>query len=284
MQNKSLFFLILASILWGTSGVGGRYLIDIYKISPITIGAYRIILASMILWLTKIKTKKAIVIKSRKDIVSFFAYGLFVFLYQLSYFTAVKIGPVSIASIITLCLAPLYVLMFQLLFKKERITLRLILSLLLCICGVVLLSHSDNNIKVSKITVLLSCVAAVSFGSNNLISKALTSKYDPTLLATISFTIASAFFIPFLKLSTVNLKVIMILLYLGAFSGYFAFTFFLKGIKGTNPLVASLVTIIEPLTTTILSVIIFQEHFGLLQVLGSLFIGFMLFIVFTDKN
>lgn len=284
MKNRALFNIIFASALWGTSGVGGRYLIDKYKIPAISIGSYRVVLACIFLWLTTIKTKRKLNIETKKDYGLLFIYGLLVATYQLTYFTAVKTGPVSIVSIITLCLAPLFVLLFQVILNREDINLRLVLSLFFCICGVILLSNTNGDIYFSKTTFILSCAAAVSYGSNNIICKELVLKYDYITVATLSFSIAAVFLSPFLKINVVNFEVIMVLLYLGVFSGYLASVLFLKGIKEVNPLVASILTIIEPLTTTLLSVIIFTEYFGLLQIIGSLFIIIMLLLVFTDKS
>ena len=92
MKNRALFNIIFASALWGTSGVGGRYLIDKYEIPAISIGSYRVVLACIFLWLTIIKTKRKLNIETKKDYGLLFIYGLLVATYELTYFYRGKNG------------------------------------------------------------------------------------------------------------------------------------------------------------------------------------------------
>ncbi|MTI79536.1 MAG: hypothetical protein FH758_01440 [Firmicutes bacterium] len=49
--NRSLILIALAAMLWGTAGISAKLLTSIYPLSPLTIGAWRLLIASPILLL-----------------------------------------------------------------------------------------------------------------------------------------------------------------------------------------------------------------------------------------
>jgi len=48
-MQRGILLILIAAVLWGTTGVSAQYINDIYPLSPLTIGAWRLIFASPVL-------------------------------------------------------------------------------------------------------------------------------------------------------------------------------------------------------------------------------------------
>ena len=121
MINKkrlSILTVILAATLWGSTGTV-QALIPEYK-EPLVIGAVRLYLAAIFLFLISIMFDKNLLSAIFKSPVLIAFSGLFMMLYNMTFFAAVLISGVGVGTAITIGSAPIWAILFELFIFKTR--------------------------------------------------------------------------------------------------------------------------------------------------------------------
>jgi uncharacterized membrane protein len=139
LPKQGILFIALAAILWGTVGVVVKSLYESTVLSPIIVGFYRLALSVPALLLAlSFLGKKAFQVK-RRDVPIIALLGAMLAIYQLCYFAAIPRVGVAIATLITLCSAPVIVALSSVIFLKERLGRNVITALVMAVVGTFLL-------------------------------------------------------------------------------------------------------------------------------------------------
>lgn len=121
---------------------------------------------------------------------------------------------------------------------------------------------------------LLALGAGVSYALHAVAAKGVLSRVAPLSLAAITFTLAAAFLSPALVSERAPLASLAanwpLLLYLGVGPTAVAYVLFTTGLGRVSATAAGIVSLIEPLTATLLGVMGFGESLGALGVIGAL--------------
>lgn len=286
-MNTALMLIVLSAILWGTAGISAKYLINMYSLSALTIGAMRLLIASpILLTMSKIQSKGKIKI-DRRHYVLFLIYGITVATYQIAYFTAVKNIMVSIATLIALCTAPIFVAILSRIFIKERMNTVVIIALIVSIIGTSMIIGIRGNQILANGNYwgyILALGAGLSYAVYTLCGKNLVVYYPSTKVISITFGLGALLMLPFVKIpGNLSWNAWVILLYLGVVPTAIAYIIFTTGLKKSTATKASIATLFEPLTSTTLSVLLIGEKFNLSQVLGAILLSStLLLLVFND--
>ena len=199
-------------------------------------------------------------------------------MYQLCYFAAIARVGVAVATLITLCTAPVIVAGLSFIFLGERLTRRLVAALALATLGTVLLTGLFDGVRVGGsggqvLGVLLALGSATGYAVVVLSSRALAGRYHPLEPLTGAFAVGALILLPFALLSglTARLEPLswLTLLYLGLVPTAFAYTLFITGMRTTPATAASIVTLLEPLTATLLAWLLFGERLGAAGFMGG---------------
>lgn len=185
---------------------------------------------------------------------------------------------IAIAVLLTLCLAPIIVALFSSWLLGEKLTPSLIIALGFALTGTALLvgvSAVDAIASINAlIGILLALTSAFAYAIVVLCSRALAGRCHPLQSLTISFSTAAVILLPFAFLNGLAITYPIIgwalLLYLGLVPTVFAYLLFLSAIRQTTATVASITTLLEPLTSTILAWWFFHEQLGLFGLWGGL--------------
>jgi len=282
--GSGLLFIILGAILWGTAGISAKYIISIYPLSPLTIGAWRLFVACPILFLFANSQEAKKQPLNKQHFTYFLIYSLSLAGYQLAYFSAVKLILVSVATLIAICTSPVFVAIFSRIFIKEKITLQVCTALILSIIGTALIidvNTLDLSLSYDNLFgYVLALVAGLSFAVVTLSSKKLVAVYSPIRINAISFALGAIFMLPFLPVPLdLPFKVWLLLFYLGIIPTALAYFFFTKGLKKTTATKAAIASLLEPLTSTILALTLIGEYLTTWQSLGAIFLLLSLVII-----
>ncbi|WP_407305835.1 DMT family transporter [Desulfosporosinus sp. SB140] len=286
-MNTGLMLIVLSAILWGTAGISAKYLINIYSLSALTIGAMRLLIASpVLLTMSKIQLKEKVKI-DRRHYVLFVIYGITVATYQIAYFSAVKSIMVSVATLIALCTAPIFVAILSRIFLKEKMKTTVITALVVSIVGTSLIIGLRGNQILAGTSYwgyILALGAGLSYSVYTLCGKELVVYYPSTKVISITFSLGALLMLPFVKIpGNLSWNAWAILLYLGVVPTAIAYIIFTQGLKKSSATKASIATLFEPLTSTTLSVLLIGEKFNASQLLGALLLSSALFLlVFGD--
>ena len=193
------------------------------------------------------------------------------------YFAAIERVGVAVATLITLCSAPVLVAALSTCLTGEVLTRRVLLALAGALGGTTLLidfqsTHGSTGADLSGI--LLALGSALGYAVITLVSRALARRYHPLQPVTIGFS-CGAVLLLLCALHTdfvvhYPLQGWLLLVYLGVVPTALAYGIFLAGMRHTSATVASVITLLEPCTATLLAWWLWGERFSPLQGVGIL--------------
>lgn len=278
--GRGLGLIALAAMLWGTVGVATQGIYTISATTPIAIGFFRLgIAAPLLLLISTILLGRGAWRITWRDGATMALIGAMLAIYQVCFFTAIRQIGVAIATLVTLCTAPVMVALIAAVFTGERLTRTVLFALAVALAGTILLiglpgDHPGGDPLAGILYALGSAfgyaivavagrrisghahplqINAVAFSSGALVLLALTFPSGPTLV----YPPAGW----------------LLLLYLGLVPTALGYGIYLAGIRETSATVATTVTLIEPLTATILAWLLFGERLGGTGMIGALLLG-----------
>lgn len=287
-SRRGLVFVLLAGILWGTVGVSSKLLFGMSSATPLAVGFFRLALSVPVLltacWFAI--GRKTLEV-SKHDLLLMLLMGFTTAVYQLLYLAAVERTGAAMATLITLCVAPIIVALFSVFITKEKPTATVIVALAGALVGtaiIVGLQENAGDMSRSMSGKFLALGSALGYAVIAVTTRKLASRYHPIQPITISFTFGALILLAAVlcKGITVDYPPMgwAILLYIGVIPTAVAYSLFIAGMRYATATVASTATLIEPLTSTILAWLIFEERFsgsggaGVVVLVGSLMLLF----------
>ncbi|MFM7426275.1 MAG: DMT family transporter [Elainella sp.] len=277
-RHSRLGQMLLAAVLWGTTGVAVRALYGLTQTNAISIGFFRLAFSAPILLLACWATLGRQMFRVRRaDLAVMLLIGGLLAAYQVCYFGAIAQLGVAAATLITLCTAPVWVALLAALLLQERLTRSVLLAGSLAILGTGLLT----NLQASPMPqgnpllgALLALLSAVGYASVVLCSRRLGGRCHPLQSVTISMTAGALILLPCTMasgwVSSYSPLGWALLLYLGAVPTALAYCLYFQSMKSLSATVASIFTLFEPLTSAALAWMLFGEQLGPLGLVGAL--------------
>jgi DME family drug/metabolite transporter len=272
-----LLSILLAALLWGTVGVTTRAIFTAAETTALSVAFLRLALAVPVLALataTILGQRGFRVTRRHLPLVG--AIGILLATYQLLYFGAIQRVGVAVATLVTLCMAPVIVALLSVVLLGERPTRRLVAAAGLAIGGTVLLIGPADAADLEGAAgpgLLLALGSALGYALLTIVSRRIVREYHPLTPLTIGFVVGAFALLPALLVEGAAVQYPAVgwglLLYLGAVPTALAYLLFTIGMRTTVATVASLVTLIEPLTAAGLAWLLFGERLGPLASVGA---------------
>jgi drug/metabolite transporter, DME family len=279
--RRGFLFVVLAALCWGTAGVSGRLVAERTGFGPLDIAWYRMTVAAIVLVLLHLAERRrprpapAAPI-TRSIALRLVLVGAGLGAYQLAYFAAVAWAGVSISTLVALGLAPLMIAVGAALLGHGRPDRATFVALVVALVGLVLLVGISAGAGAGR-SVLLGALLA----SGSALGYALVTLAGGRLPAGVPVTPAG-FVGGALLLTPIALAAgvrwphdtvaVALLLYLGLVPSAIAYRFFFAGIRTVPGPVASIVTLLEPLTATVLATSFLGERLTLPALGGGLLV------------
>ncbi len=287
IKNKStlsegqlgLSLIMFSAVLWGTVGIATKTLYGLSATNSLSIGFFRLAISvPPLLWMCGSTLGWQMFRVRRSDWIWMILIGCMTATYQVCYFAAIARIGVAAATLTTLCTAPVFVALLASVWLQERLTPRVILSGCFAVAGTALLVGLEPDAiglqSGRLIGILLSLGSAFSYAMMTLCSRALSGRYHPLQPLTIGFSISAIALLPFAIMSGFVVEYPSIgwglLVYLGLIPTALAYLLYFNGIRHTTATAASIATLLEPLTSTILAWWIFGEQLGSLGLVGAI--------------
>lgn len=277
--SLGLLLIIAAATLWGTVGIATRALYELTPTNALSIGFFRLALSVPALVLaTHLLTGSVRFATTRRDLWLMLGLGVAMAAYQVFYFAAIAQVGVTIAVLVNLCSAPVIVALLSAWFLGERFTVRVGIAMLCAIVGTVLLVNSrpgDATVPGSlSLGVGLALIAGLSYSTVTLFSRALAPRYHPLQPIMVGFALGAVALLPFALAGgfVVTYPAVgwLLLLHLGLIPTALGYLLFLGGLRTTTATAASIATLFEPLTSTVLAWWLFDERLGIIGAAGGL--------------
>jgi len=246
----------------------------------------RFTLASVTLGLLLASTGKASLPPKRQVLTLLALGGIGYFVQSTLYFTALLYVPVSIVSL-ALYTYPAFVSAGSLTLGWERVSARLILSLLLALAGLVLVVNPVLN--VAPLGLLMALGAAVTYTAYILVStRALRGTRNETASLLVMVAAAVTFGISLLPTGRLQInwsaEAWLWALMISLISTALAITVFFQGLQLIGPSRASVLSVSELIISVFAASILFNEALSLTQLLGGSLIFFATVLAARSEN
>ena len=273
--------LILASVLWGTTGTAASFLPD--SVSSIAIGASTMTLGGVLLFLISARGAIAAVRDgATRRWLLIGAVG--VFIYPLAFYSAMDEAGVAIGNVVALGSGPVFAALFEWIWERRGLSTRWLVSTIIAVVGIVLLSmgrHADESHAGNiPLGVALGLLAGAAYALYTYAStRAIATGHAGRSVMGGMFGMGALALTPVLLLTGAPILnsglSVSIAAYLAIGPMFVAYLLFGFGLKKLRSSVATTITLIEPLVATLLAVLVVGEQLVALGWVGLalIFVG-----------
>ena len=280
MKHKIKGILITATgaSMWGFGAVAGKFVMGTKGVDPVWMVTLRLICAGLIfLTIGYIKGKGEGLFDIWKDkqsiprllVVAIFAFAVC----QTTYFAAVDLSNAGIASAIQQT-APVFVLLWMLLWEKRKPKKMEILVVAIVICGAFVLSTGGNlgALLIPANALILALISAVTCAMYTILPVKLIQKFGTFYTSGWGMLLAGLMLIPVARLwkvsGTWDMGTVLAFGTVVIFGTVVAFGLFLYGVTLVKPFVGSVLGLVEPVLATIVSAVVLKQVFRLTDIIG----------------
>lgn len=277
MRNeiKGGILIMVAAFFWGISGTIIKILFN-HKMDPFVLVNMRLNLSFAIMFIFFYIFRRSIVRIKRKDLKFLAILGIFgITGVQSSYYFTVSALNVSMAIFLQF-LAPILVMVYCVIFQKERLNLMKITALLLAVSGSFFIIFGRGNAAVPIKTVgLISGIASALFCAFYYIyGKKCTDAHNPwtVLLYAVGAGALLYWFVspPWVLWRSVSPEQVLAALYISVFATIIPFGLYLTGSKYLSSATASIIAMLEPVVASLSAFMVLGEVMAPLQIVGGL--------------
>jgi DME family drug/metabolite transporter len=263
-------------VLWGTGGLASALLQDSAGLSPAAVAAYRLLVGGGLATIVCLGQLHYLCNWGavRKLLVA----GSLLAEFQVAYQIAVAQISVSLATLVTIGSAPVLVAVVRAVQERRVPAARMLVAVLGAVVGLVLLVGEPSDVDTWRVMfgTGMALLAGGGFATLTLVTaRRVAGQHVVTAVALLLGGMLVAPFALFTGGMGVPLEVdvIGLLLYLGIVPTAIAYGAYFLGLRHAHPTVAALTAMLEPLTATVLSIVLHDERLGAAGILGACLIA-----------
>ncbi len=284
MKKKALLFIILSGLFWGTSSIFVGLLTP-FGFSALQITSMRATGAAVSMAVGVFLYNKKLFKVDFKQLLLFACTGITMFVTSALYYASMQAASVPTA-VILMYMSPVYVMAYSVAFLGEKLTPVKVFSVLCVLLGCALVSGVFGGLKFSIWGIIAGFLSGVTFSLYNILIKVeMEKKCNPVsaMVYCYVFMCISALAVadlPQISMITMQnpLKIIPLFVLIGIFTCALPYFLYTMGLKYISAGTASALGVLEPIATTLFSIIFFAEPLslstfsGMVLVLGAAFI------------
>lgn len=284
-QRIAYLTVLLGAMLWGTTGTAQTFMPQ--TVHPLAVGASRLAVGGFTLLVIMLILRK---INFRdwpwkSTVLAALAMAIF----QYCFFTSIRLTGIAIGTVVAIGSAPMFSGLIEWLILKTRPTKIWLTATSMAVVGCILLFSNKEGLVVNPIGVSLSLFAGLLFAFYTLFNKEILKKAEAIPSVAVIFSISAFMLMPFLFLfetkGLVTVSGISTVIYLGIATTSIAYILFSVGLRKIPSSSAVTLSLAEPLTAAVLSVVIVGERLDLLSWTGiTLLLGGILVLTFSGRR
>ena len=261
---KGTIYSLLSGLIWGICGILGEYFFEHYQVSSGWITSMRLLVAgSVVLILSSFQLRSQLfnIWKNWKNYLPFLAYAILgIFSVQFFFYLCVEYSNATTATILQF-ISPIFILLYNRIIYKKKASKSAIFYVLIAMIGVFLMATKGDlsKLSITPLALITGLLSALGLMFNVILPQRFAKNYGfvPTvgwgmiIAGLFSNVLYPVYEISF-QLDAVSILICLTIAFLGT-----AFAFFLsmKAVSLVSPLVVSVVSASEPLSSAILSVL-----------------------------
>jgi drug/metabolite transporter, DME family len=272
----SLGALVAAGVLWGTGGPLGSLLSQAAGLPALAVATYRLLAGGAAIMVVLVAARRGlprgVAVWRRITVV-----GLLSAMYQGSYFIAIALTSVSMATLITIGATPVLVVSVEVFMGRQRATGRVLVTVLVAVIGLGLLTGIPPG-GLGMVHMLAGASAALlsaaGFAAVTLLGARPVAGLGELTMTGAGFTLGGAVLVPLaaavgglgFSLTPAALGLIVAL---GLMPTAVAYLLYFRAMRGVSAGTAALLSLIEPLTATLLGVLFLGNHLNSAGIAGA---------------
>lgn len=291
VRRTGIISVTIAALLWGTGGLTGTVLGRVTHLSPLAVATDRLLSGGILIVACLAATGRRLP-TGRAAWTRIVAVGVLSALFQGAYFASITATSVSIATLVTIGTVPVLVVLAERLTGRRRIDRRTAGTVLLAVTGLALLiglPTSGFSATALLASAGLAVLAAAGFATNTLLNTTAVPGLDALTTTGAGFTLGGLLLAP-LALAGGGLAFhptaagIGLLLALGIGPTAVAYTLYFRGLRTAGAGTAAVLTLLEPLTGTVLSTLLLGDRLTGPGVLGAVLLAIAMILAATDRR
>lgn len=284
-QRIAFIIVLLGAMLWGTTGTAQTFMPQ--TVHPLAVGASRLAVGGFSLLILMIVMGK-INFRTWPWKATLLA-ALAMAIFQYCFFTSIRLTGIAIGTVVAIGSAPMFSGIVEWLFLKRRPTKVWLMATSLAIVGCVLLFSNKEGMVVNPIGVSLSLCAGLLFAFYTLFNKSVLERVDAVPSVAVIFSVSAVMLMPFLFIfeteGLLSASGISTVLYLGLATTSIAYILFSAGLRHIPSSSAVTLSLGEPLTAAILSVVVVGERLDIISWGGIvLLVGGILVLTVSGRS
>lgn len=277
-----LLQISLAGVLWGTGGLAVQLVREQVPMHVVTISAWRMVLAGVVLGALLLALRGGPVLRDllrthpRRTVVV----GASTAAYQALYFGAVTLVGVSVATVVSLGLAPVLLTAAEAVRDRRTPGPGRSVVLVAALAGLVLVTvgaghgGGPGTGPEPLLGVLAACGSGAAYAFATAQGEVLARSTGPLALTTATTGVGALLLVPAALLvdgprTTSDPQAIALLVYLGVVTMALAYGLLYAGLRTASGSAATIATLLEPVTAAAVAAIVLDERIGLLGLAGT---------------
>ena len=290
MKQRAFIFIIITGVLWGTSGIFVHHLAP-YGFSSMQMSFMRSAVSFSTMFLYALAFKRELFRISAGDICFFALTGLALFGTGSCYYASLQLTSISTA-VVLMYTAPVYVVIFSVLFFGEKLSKKKITSVSCMLVGCALVSGIVGGMKFDTAGILIGVLSGISYGAYNILTKLAMRRGVRPMSATL-YTFFFMALISFILCDPANLvanaaidpaRTVPLMLGIGLVTHVSPYILYTLALKELDAGVASSLSIVEPMSATIFSVMLFGEQLDVFSGTGIVLITLAVFLLGREEG
>ena len=277
--------LVLAgAVLWGTAGASQELLGG--AVPPLVVGSLRTVLGGIALGLIALRGARGALGPSAlapglrgPSILA----GVCIAVYQLAFFVGVRSLGIAVGTILAIGSAPFFAGAVAAVLGQGRPSRAWLLNTSIAVLGLTLLVGTGRDAGASPDGVVAALAAGAAFGSFTVLSKRLLgSGLRRIEVVAVPFVIAGVLLLPALVVgllraadpgAIVRAPGVLVVVWLALGATAAGYVLFIEGLRGVTAVVGTTLVLAEPLTASLLGVLVFSERIGSIAAAGALLVA-----------
>ncbi|MEU0830217.1 EamA family transporter [Streptomyces sp. NPDC005969] len=279
--GRSLFYLIVAGVAWGTAGAAASLIFRVSDLGPLALSFWRcvgglvLLLAALVL-----RPRRAAVSAEsrRRRLLRILGTGVGLTLFQSAYFAAVEATGLAVGTVVTLGAGPVLIAVGARLTMGERLGGGGLAAVLGALAGLAVLVLGGEGAAVRPVGVALALLSASGYAAITLLTRWLgrDGGSDPLATSAWAFGIGALGLLPMAAAEGLvphtadAAQVVWLLVYVAAVPTALAYALYFAGAAAVRAATVSVIMLLEPVSAAVIAVVVLREQLTAATVAGTL--------------
>ena len=278
-MRAGLVYVCGAAVLWGTGGLAMQLIARHSDLGATTVSTWRMGLAAVVMIAT-VAVRRAwgdVAATLRRHPVRSVLVGVGVGGYQSLYFGAVVAVGVSVATVVSLGLAPVLLTVAEHVRRRTLPSRNEALILAAALGGLVLVSGGGTDGDRPALGIALALLSGTTYAVTTVIGHTMSAREPSLAITTWTTVFGTLFLVPIAAVAggpyiTGDAAAVALLGYLGVMTLALAYALLYVGLRSVRPSTATIASLLEPVTAAVAAGLALDERIGPLGIAGTVLI------------